>query len=228
MTFMVIQKYVNLSRLMVVVAFSAIGLGSCGNGLSVLAAETQSANKTFGDWCREKASLSPEARHTVEVLLKEAGTTECDAANRKLSSLTELDLRGNQISDIKPLQSLTKLTWLVLGTNQISDIKPLQSLTKLTAIELNNNKIIDITPLQSLTNLNSLLLNNNKITDIKPLQSLTKLTWMFLGDNQITDTKPLQSLTSLGVLNLSGNPIAPKTCPLQPESICGWETPFVF
>jgi len=35
-------------------------------------------------------------------------------------------------------------------------------------------------------------------------------------------------LTSLGVLNLSGNPIEPKTCPLQPESICDWETPFVF
>jgi len=57
---------------------------------------------------------------------------------------------------------------------------------------------------------------------------LTKLTWMFLNDNQITDTKPLQSLTSLAVLNLSGNPIEPKTCPLQPESICDWETPFVF
>ncbi|MGL5133586.1 MAG: hypothetical protein ACRC78_13740 [Planktothrix sp.] len=42
---------------MVVVAFSAIGLGF-GNGLSVLAAEMQPANKTFGDWCREKASLS--------------------------------------------------------------------------------------------------------------------------------------------------------------------------
>jgi hypothetical protein len=44
MTFMVIQKYVNLSRLMV----------------------------------------------TVEVLLRKSKTTECDAADRKLSSLTEL------------------------------------------------------------------------------------------------------------------------------------------
>jgi internalin A len=56
--------------------------------LSAIAAETQLANKTFGDWCREKGALSPETKHTVEVLLKEAGTTECDAANRKLSSLT--------------------------------------------------------------------------------------------------------------------------------------------
>ena len=129
MTFMVIQKYVNLSRLMVVVAFSVIGLGSCGNGVPVLAAETQSANKTFADWCREKASLSPEAKHTVEVLLRKSKTTECDAADRKLSSLTELYLDNNEISDIKPLQSLTQLTELNLSRNEISDIKPLELLT---------------------------------------------------------------------------------------------------
>jgi len=33
MTLMVRQKYRNLPRLMAVVAFSAIGLSSCGNGL---------------------------------------------------------------------------------------------------------------------------------------------------------------------------------------------------
>jgi len=30
-------------------------------------------------------------------------------------------------------------------------------------------------------------------------------------------------LTKLTGLYLSGNPIAPKTCPLKPESICNWE-----
>jgi hypothetical protein len=29
--------------------------------------------------------LSPEAKHTVEMLLKEAETSECDMANQKLS-----------------------------------------------------------------------------------------------------------------------------------------------
>jgi len=32
-------------------------------------------------------------------------------------------------------------------------------------------------------------------------------------------------LTNLTDLYLSGNPIAPKTCPLSPESICKWEPP---
>jgi len=30
-------------------------------------------------------------------------------------------------------------------------------------------------------------------------------------------------LTKLTYLDLSGNPIAPKTCPLKPEYICKWE-----
>ena len=195
MKIIVAQKQMNLSRL-IVVALSAIVLASCGNKPSKLVADPQPGNnrpsvlvskpqprksgRTFADWCRQKADLSPETKHTVEVLLQEAGTTDCDAADRKLSSLTELLLGGYQISDIKPLASLTNLTWLLLDTNQISDIKPLESLT----------------------NLNYLLLEHNKISDIKPLKSLTKVYFIYLG----------------------GNPIAPKTCPLKPESICNWET----
>ena len=84
MTLIVGYKHMNLPRLMVVVAFSAIGLGSCGNIFFPSVAQTQPGNKTFGDWCREKASLSPETKHTVEVLLEKAGTIECNAANQKL------------------------------------------------------------------------------------------------------------------------------------------------
>ncbi|MEG4010544.1 leucine-rich repeat domain-containing protein, partial [Microcoleus sp. Pol11C1] len=82
------------------------------------------SERTFANWCRKKASLSAETKHTVEVLLKKAGTTECEAADRQLSSLTKLKLDKNQIRDIKPLASLTHLDWLSLDNNQISDIKP--------------------------------------------------------------------------------------------------------
>jgi internalin A len=203
------------------------------------------SGRIFADWCREKASLSPEAKYTVEVLLKKAETTECDVANQKLSSLaalyiaynqisdvkplesltnlTRLHLSGNQISDIKPLASLTNLETLFLDHNQINDIKPLQSLTNLTVLTLQNNQIRDIKPLASLTNLTVLTLSQNQISDIKPLASLTNLTTLSLWNNQISDIKPLASLTKLTVLDLSGNSSVPKTCPLEPESICKWE-----
>ena len=209
MRFIVGRKQINLSRLMVFVLSAIVALS--GTSLGVKAAEVRSGNsrRTFADWCRQKADLSPQAKHTVEVLLKKAETTECDAANQKLSTLTELDLDNNYISDIKPLESLTNLTSLDLGNNQITDIKPLESLTSLTSLDLGNNQIIDIT--------------HNQIRDIKPLASLTNLTVLDLNHNRISDIKPLESLTKLIRLNLSGNPIAPKTCPLKPESICKWE-----
>src|SRR4028119_456274 len=172
-------------------ACCAIGLALSGSGLSAYAAETRSGNsrRTFADWCREKDSLSPEAKHTVEVRLRQAGTTECDAADRTLSSLTELDLENYQISDIKALASLTNLTELDLNYNQISDIKPLASLTNLTLLNLAENQISDIKPLASLTNLTGLALDNNEINDIKPLQSLTNLPFLSLSNNKINDIK---------------------------------------
>ena len=180
MTLIVAEKHKNLQK-SIAVTCSAIALALSGSGLSACGAETRSGNsrQTFAYWCRQKDSLSPEAKHTVEVLLEEAGTTECDEADRTLSSLTELQLYNNQISDIKPLASLTNLTWLSLYNNQISDIKP--------------------------------------------LASLTNLTWLSLDSNEISDIKPLASLTNLKELYLSRDPIAPKTCPLKPESICSWE-----
>ena len=140
-------------------------LALSGNGLSAKAAETRSGNmrRTFADWCRQKADLSPEAKHTVEVLLQYAETTECDAANLKLSSLTQLALSDNQISNIKPLEFLTNLVLLDLSNNQISDIKPLESLTNLTLLFLNRNHISNIKPLQSLTKLTLLDLVGNPI-----------------------------------------------------------------
>ncbi|WP_243406902.1 leucine-rich repeat domain-containing protein [Cuspidothrix issatschenkoi] len=75
--------------------------------------------KTFTEWCQQKASLPQETRRTVEALLKVAKTQNCSQANQTLTKLTSLDLRENQISDIKPLSTLTNLTSLDLGKNSL-------------------------------------------------------------------------------------------------------------
>jgi internalin A len=169
---------------------------------------------SFADWCLHFDSLSQAARHTVEVLLKCAGTSDIDEANGILSSRNKLTISRNQISDITPLQSLTHLTHLYLYNHQISDITPLQSLTHLTHLYLYNHQISDITSLQSLTNLTSLNLSNNQISDISFLQSLTNLTELDLRGNQISDITSLQSLTNLTELDLRDNQISDIT-PLQ-------------
>lgn len=188
----------------------------------------------FADWCRNKDDLSPQARHTVEQLLREADTSDCEEAERRLSSRTTLDLSWRQISDISPLASLpglsglalydndisdirplahlTQLTQLVLSDNQISDISPLARLTGLRELNLCNNQISDIKPLLALTQLNKLLLSTNQISDISPLSSLTQLTQLILSANQISDISPLSSLTQLKELDIIGNQISDISC----------------
>jgi internalin A len=86
------QDVVKLPRA-IALTCSAIGLALCANELPVLAEkQPENSRRIFADWCRQKDDLSPETKHTVEVLLEKAETTECGAADRKLSILTQLDL----------------------------------------------------------------------------------------------------------------------------------------
>jgi internalin A len=162
---------------------------------------------SFADWCRHINNLSAEARQTVKVLLKKAGTDDAQAAEQILSRMKTLELSYNQITDISFLGSLTNLTTLDLGRNRITDISSLGSLTNLTTLHLDSNQITDISFLGSLTNLTTLHLGYNQISDISFLGSLTNLTTLHLGYNQITDISFLGSLTNLTTLNLSSNQI---------------------
>ncbi|MEG4404008.1 hypothetical protein [Microcoleus sp. MON2_D5] len=49
MTLRVGQKYMNLPKFIAIICSAVIAVALSGNGLSVLAAETQPTNKTFGD-----------------------------------------------------------------------------------------------------------------------------------------------------------------------------------
>jgi internalin A len=154
--------------------------------------------KSFETWCRQRKSVPAATRHTIDILLKKAGTKDCKLADRKLKTLTTLNLGGNKISDVKPLSGLTNLTLLDLSLNQISDVKPLAGLTNLTDLDL----------------------LGNRIRDVKPLAGLNKLNTLWLFGNQISDVMPLAGLTNLTTVLLSGNPIAIKVCPVKPEYVC--------
>jgi len=162
---------------------------------------------SFADWCKHKDSLSESARHTVEVLLKQAGTCDCNEANRVLSNLTELHLPSHKITDITPLSGFTNLTRLHLENNQITDITGLCALINLTSLHLETNSITDLTGLSPLINLRSLHLSNNPITDITGLSALTNLTRLFLSNTPVTDITGLSALTNMFILNLHNNQI---------------------
>jgi internalin A len=143
------------------------GLALLLRSISVMASDIEpSKTKTFTQWCQQRNSVPAATKLTIDLLLKEVGTKNCQLADYKINSLTELNLSEREVSDLKPLSGLTKLTSLDLGSNKISDLKPLSGLTKLTSLSLYNNKISDLKPLSSLTKLIDLNLNINKISNV--------------------------------------------------------------
>jgi hypothetical protein len=126
---------------------------------------------------------------------------------KDLQELSNLDLSSNQITEIKGLDKLTNLSILSLYSNQITEIKGLDKLTNLSKIGLSSNQITEIKGLDKLTNLSRLSLSSNQITEIKGLEKLTNLSRLYLHSNRITEIKYLDKLTNLYVLNLSSNQI---------------------
>jgi internalin A len=70
--------------------FLTIGLTFLVQATLVSTASAQP--KSFAQWCQQKSSVPAATRHTIDVLLKKAGTNNCQAADSKLRSLTELNL----------------------------------------------------------------------------------------------------------------------------------------
>jgi internalin A len=178
-----------------------------GWGWGVAQAAEPSRESSFKEWCQKLTSLSAERQKTVEVLLAQAGTSDCELAAENLLSRTELYLSQTGISDLSPLSGLTNLTKLTLRENQIADIRPLAELTNLQELFLIHNQIADVSPLARLTNLEVLELSENQITDVSSLARLTNLTELFLSFNPITDVRPLAKLTNLNRLDLEGHQI---------------------
>ena len=115
--------------------------------------------------------------------------TRLDASNRQIGTftglehalnLTELNLAGNNISDLGPivnlLANLTQLTELYLHENRIVDVSPLASLTSLDVLDIRLNLVTDFTPLvsplASLTSLEVLDIRVNPVTYLTPLDGL--------------------------------------------------------
>lgn len=112
-----------------------------GSGWGATQAAEPSPGSSFKQLCQKLTSLSAERRKTVEALLAEAGTSDCELAAKNLSSRTALNLVSRGISDLSPLSGLTNLAGLYFYNNQITDVSPLAGLTNLKELDLSNNQI---------------------------------------------------------------------------------------
>ena len=158
----------------------------------------------------------PNLRAAVEKALGKTSGATIIVAN--MASLTRLEARNANISDLTGLEHATNLTILNLGhvyeggrpinSNSLSNISLLAGLTNLTELWLGFNLIENISPLAGLINLTSLDLAGNSVSNIASVASLTKLTHLDLDGNPLSDISPVSGLANLTFLDIWGTPIS--------------------
>jgi len=126
----------------------------------------------------------------------------------KLTSLTSISLKGNEITFIfNGIEMLNSLENLILSSIGLTDISGIGKAASLKNLVLTSNNLVSIpTDFYSLTNLQSLMLNYNGIagTLSSLLGKLTKLQSLYLYHNKVVGSIPSQIgfLSNLTILSL--------------------------
>ncbi len=120
-------------------------------------------------------------------------------------NLQFLNLEGNRIEELGPLNNLTMLQWLILADNRITVVDDLSALGNLKLLVLEDNEIENIIPLGGLNKLEGLYLRSNRISSLPGLSGLSSLQALDLGDNNIINIQPLSNLSTLKHLSLDAN-----------------------
>lgn len=132
-----------------------------------------------------------------------------------MTSLKDLNIGNNNISDLGDLEGLQGLEKLTATDNNIIMVDSLGKLRGLKELYLDNNKIENISPLEPLKDLRILSLNSNKIKSLQGLEKMESIEQLHFNGaytgpyddpdpsgNTVKDLGPLKNLTKLEVLSL--------------------------
>ncbi|MCA9626194.1 MAG: leucine-rich repeat domain-containing protein [Myxococcales bacterium] len=124
-----------------------------------------------------------------------------------LSHVQGLFFGRGKIRDLEPISELTTLLDLKLAHNPITDVSKLEKLTKLDRLDLGHTQVRDLKPLEKLTELTDLQLDDTPVSDLTPLSKLTKLEKLSIQRTRVKDLKPLKELKSLKFVYINGAPV---------------------
>lgn len=177
--------------------------------------QEQCKAKTFIDYCEDSNIPEQDLKYTMNLMLTLPGVTsdDCYQASRDLNTITSISLKDRKIKNLAPLAKLSNIEKLDLQGNDIVDISPLEGLSKLTYLNLAANQITNIAPLGKLPALKELSLTENQVVDLLPIAGMKYLEILYLKKNQIATIDPLVhepdieagGLKYLKTLNLSDN-----------------------
>jgi hypothetical protein len=151
------------------------------------------------------------------------------AGVEKLTSVRQVDLTGQDVTDLGPLAAMTGLTSLRLTGNAavadlsaldglpltnlglsgtgVTDLGPLARTTTLQWVGLADTGVTDLRPLAGSANLLELDVAHAAVADLSPLTGAAALSKLDVRDNHVADLTPLASMPALDELWVGGNPV---------------------
>ena len=128
------------------------------------------------------------------------GTVDTLEDIRHLSSLQELALCNQKITDLSPLAGRWLLR-LALHGNQVTDLSPLAECEHLLDLYISDNPVQDLSPLVRCRELCTLDAGATAVTDLDGAAAIPKLRYLSIMDcPDLTDTSALGSMTRLACL----------------------------
>lgn len=183
-----------------------------GNAISNLEPLGQLNNLSFLSLRFNKAKDIPDLAPLQTTVIKELNLVGNDyglepqkmAAISKLTTLENLEMQNNKLTQLPELSQLTNLRFLGVAGNKLTDVSGVKNMTGLTGLEVNSNQITDFEPISYLTNLERLHVGNNRSSDISSFKTLTKLkkgnfSQMGLSNDQMTVFTHMKNMESLAI-----------------------------
>ena len=161
--------------------------------------ETQATSSDF-DLTAKKGF---EDKYLIQAVLSYLGLSSLDELTDDIaSSVTTLDLSGQNIKSIEGLQNFTNLQTLYLDNNNIYDLSPVQNIGSLTYLSANKTFIQEVSSINSLQYFS---VADCLLEDIGALDSMTNLRYLDINQNYIFSIDAVLDLVSIILLNISGN-----------------------
>ncbi len=123
---------------------------------------------------------------------------------KSVVSMTELDVSGQNISDLEPLMRFSDLKKLNISNTKVSSLTPLRNFTKLEIFNCANTSVSDLSPLRYCFDLKELTANSSQIQDWKIAANFLKLEKLYLEKTPTSDISIFQYLTNLKDLRING------------------------
>ena len=157
---------------------------------------------TLTEWCLQQELATPEQQHLIDILQELSSKGTCEEVSEHFYFQSALTINNMDISDLSVLESLSLFN-LNLAGNQITDVSPLTRLPNLLYLNLTNNQISDVEPFFSMPSLKRLHLSGNPIADPDRLADLANRVELYIypdypnGDSPALLPLDFRSPTSL-------------------------------